>query len=86
MATMSDLPGAGRALGKLYSRGGKILEHAISRLAHRLGYGPFAAFERMTSGAVTYIENIGSKPVEKWSGELDDLCMQSWYSLLKYAR
>ena len=45
-ATMSDLPGPGRGLDKLYSRAGKILELCIYRFAHRCGYGPPAVYER----------------------------------------
>ena len=43
---MSDLPGPGRGLGKLYSRAGKILELCIYRFAHKCGYGPHAVYER----------------------------------------
>jgi hypothetical protein len=45
--TMSDLPGPGRGIGKLYSRGGRRLEKCISRVAHKLGYGPLAIAKRM---------------------------------------
>ena len=45
-ATMSDLPGPGRGIGRLYSRAGKILELCIYRFAHRCGYGPHAVYER----------------------------------------
>lgn len=39
-ATASDLPGPGRILGNLYSRGGRPLERALGRLAHRIGLLP----------------------------------------------
>lgn len=39
-ATASDLPGPGRILGNLYSRGGRPLERALGRLAHRVGLLP----------------------------------------------
>jgi hypothetical protein len=47
MATASNLPGPGRGLGKLYSRGGRILERSISLIAHKLGFGPYAVSLRM---------------------------------------
>ncbi|KAH8110203.1 hypothetical protein DFH11DRAFT_814193 [Phellopilus nigrolimitatus] len=40
--TASDLPGAGRTLGLLYSRWGRALESSMNRFAHRRGYGPDA--------------------------------------------
>jgi hypothetical protein len=46
-ATTSDLPGPGRGIGKLYSRGGRILERSISLIAHKLGFGPYAVALRM---------------------------------------
>jgi hypothetical protein len=45
--TASNLVGAGRGIGKLYSRGGRILERAISTIAHRLGFGPYAVSLRI---------------------------------------
>lgn len=46
-ATMSDLPGAGRLLGNLYSFLGRKLEAAIGRTAERMGYGPRVVAERI---------------------------------------
>jgi hypothetical protein len=46
-ATASDLPGPGRGIGKLYSKGGRILERAISAIAHNLGFGPYAVSHRI---------------------------------------
>jgi hypothetical protein len=46
-ATMSDLPGPGRAIGSLYSRGGRALERMLSNIAHNWGFGPHAAYLRM---------------------------------------
>ncbi|EJC99807.1 uncharacterized protein FOMMEDRAFT_31069 [Fomitiporia mediterranea MF3/22] len=46
-ATASDLPGAGRTLGNLYSYFGKRLETLLSRLAERHGYGPTAIEKRV---------------------------------------
>ena len=43
---MSDLPGPGRGIGKLFSRAGKILELCIYQFAHRCGYGPHAVCEQ----------------------------------------
>lgn len=46
-ATMSDLPGAGRLLGNLYSYLGRRLENAIGMTAERMGYGPRVVAERI---------------------------------------
>ena len=45
--TASNRTGAGRALGNLYSRGGRSLEAAIGRVAHKLGFGPSAVALRV---------------------------------------
>ncbi|EJC99313.1 uncharacterized protein FOMMEDRAFT_31373 [Fomitiporia mediterranea MF3/22] len=45
--TASDLPGAGRILGNLYSFLGKRLEETLNRLAERCGYGPRAIEDRI---------------------------------------
>lgn len=46
-ATMSNLPGAGRTLGKLYSRWGYALEISLGTLAHKGGFGPDAVADRI---------------------------------------
>jgi hypothetical protein len=48
-STASNLVGAGRGIGNLYSRGGRILERAISNIAHKLGFGPYAVSLRIMS-------------------------------------
>ena len=61
---MSDLPGPGRVIGKLYSGAGKILERCIYRFAHRCGYGPHAVYERFVAvcGSSDWIESEFSFP------------------------
>jgi hypothetical protein len=46
-ATASNLPGPGRFIGNLYSRGDRILERSMSLIAHKLRYGPYAVSFRM---------------------------------------
>jgi hypothetical protein len=72
MATASNLPGPGRGLGKLYSRGGRILERSISLIAHRLGFGPYAVSLRM----------IG--PVSVQLGIEMSIFCKAWRSMLMY--
>lgn len=45
--TESNLPGAGRLLGKLYSSAGKKLEKAMARFVNRAGYGPEATYAKL---------------------------------------
>ena len=45
--TMSNLIGAGRTLGNLYSSAGKKIEHTLNRAAHRAGYGPDAIYQKL---------------------------------------
>lgn len=47
MATVSNRPGAGRCIGNLYSRGGRVLERWVGRIAHDCGFGPVAVFQRL---------------------------------------
>jgi hypothetical protein len=56
-STASNLVGAGRGIGKLYSRGGRILERAISDIAHKLGFGPYAVSQRIIS-LITMVAHI----------------------------
>ena len=46
-ATESDRPGAGRVLGKVFSRVGQTLEAFMNGLAERNGLGPSAVVERI---------------------------------------
>jgi hypothetical protein len=41
-STTTDLPGPGRVLGSLFSKGGKIVSHIVDRGAEKLGHGPDA--------------------------------------------
>lgn len=46
--TMSNIPGAGRIIDKfIYSKGGRLLQVAMDRLAHRMGMGPIACAQRI---------------------------------------
>ena len=45
--TMSNLPGAGRVLGNLYSIAGRRLERTVGSFAHRAGIGPNATYEKI---------------------------------------
>lgn len=46
--TMSNIPGAGRIIDKfIYSKGGRLLQGAMDRFAHRMGMGPIACAQRI---------------------------------------
>ena len=47
-ATMSNLPGAGRTLGNLYSKWGFALEESLGIFAHKRGFGPEAVADRIS--------------------------------------
>ena len=46
-ATASNLVGAGRTIGLLYSSGGRRLEGLLANLAQRSGYGPWARYSEL---------------------------------------
>jgi hypothetical protein len=46
-STVSNMAGAGRTIGQLMSRSGRVLESTLSRGAERLGFGPAAAVRRL---------------------------------------
>ena len=45
--TASNLPGAGRTLGNVYSSLGRLLEEGLGTLAHKLGQGPRAKAKKI---------------------------------------
>lgn len=48
--TRTDNPGPGRLLDKfVYQRAGRAIERTLARVAHRAGYGPVAAAQRILS-------------------------------------
>ncbi|KAI5121785.1 hypothetical protein M0805_009777 [Coniferiporia weirii] len=47
--TATNLPGPGRLLGKLYSKGGRILENRLNKIANEAGRGPDACAARIKS-------------------------------------
>ena len=50
--TVSSLLGPGRVLGKFLSHLGNGLEKQLGLVADKLGYGPLAAYWRLTRGAI----------------------------------
>lgn len=44
---MSNLVGTGRVIGNLYSFTGKRLERALGDIAHRVGLGPEAVYDKI---------------------------------------
>lgn len=56
--TASDLPGAGRTLGRVYSFLGRRLEHALNTLAHLGGHGPGNATIRVVKRDYAYGRTI----------------------------
>ena len=80
---MSDLPGPGRAVGKLYSRAGRILELCIYRFAHRCGFGPHAVYERFW--AVVEVRYVYLW-IDRWDNEVKAKTGIVWDTLLKYAQ
>lgn len=46
-STVSNLVGTGRVIGNLYSFTGKRLERALGDIAHRVGLGPEAVYEKI---------------------------------------
>ena len=80
---MSDLPGPGRGLGKLYSRAGKILELCIFRFAHRCGYGPHAVYERFCAADAIVFVNFWAVG---WNDEVTAKTAIVWDTLLEYAQ
>lgn len=53
--TRTDIPGAGRTLGKVFSRGGRRLERYFGQLASSLGFGPQAVVQ----GVLTRLAQAG---------------------------
>lgn len=94
--TMSNLPGPGRTLGKLYSSAGRSLEKSFGRLAHAAGYGPFAASQRLValcgqpSGQPLWLSwehiSVGKDDYMKGLLKLQDDAMPDCWRLLKYAK
>lgn len=83
--TMSNLPGTGRILDKLYRAGGRKLERLLGGLAQRAGYGPVAVSKRIRQLAWDLSNSSGtglqSQPT-KVQKELSELCRR----LLHYAQ
>ena len=80
---MSDLPGPGRGIDKLYSRAGRILELCIYRFAHRCGYGPHAVYERFSTLAHTRI--LRFMFFQDGNGVIAKTAI-AWDKLLEYAQ
>ena len=83
-ATMSDLPGPGRSLDKLYSRAGRILELCIYRFAHRCGYGPHAVYGRFCTLVIRPQYPLFMRPND--SAKAKAIMPIVWDALLKYAQ
>ncbi len=75
---MSNLPGAGRILGNLYSRAGASLERNAGRLAYRSGIGKYVKAERELTELWDAVDSRGM-PDEELNARLCE-------TLLKYAR
>lgn len=83
--TMSNLPGTGRILDKLYRTGGRKLERLLGRLAQRAGYGPVAVSLRIRQLAWDLSNSSGTglqSQSTKVQKELSELCRR----LLHYAQ
>lgn len=48
-STASNLVGAGRILGSLYSSTGRRLEKSMGNIAHKAGLGPEAIYQRIST-------------------------------------
>lgn len=48
-STASNLVGAGRTLGSLYSSTGRRLEKTMGNIAHKAGLGPEAIYQRISA-------------------------------------
>lgn len=68
-ATASDLPGPGRILGNLYSRGGRPLERALGRFAHRVGLFPRSVDPGVDARGATE-ESEGSRSINYTMSDL----------------
>lgn len=81
--TMSNLPGTGRILDKLYRAGGRKVERCLGRLAQRAGYGPDAVSLRIRQIArdLSYSSGTGRQST-KVQKALSELCRR----LLHYAQ
>lgn len=65
-ATMSNLPGTGRILDKVYSRLGAIAVRRLKRLALKMGYSPDAALARIER-QLTEMLNDRIEQTEPWA-------------------
>lgn len=75
--TASNLAGAGRTLGILYSRGGLALESTLGRLAHKAGFGPQAAWKRLW-GLISKQgqDDLPAEAQQSYDAELSRRCKQ----------
>lgn len=55
--TMSNVIGAGRTLGGLYSRTGRAFERYLALAAHKAGYGPQAVYNKLLVTKESRIRN-----------------------------
>ena len=86
-ATMSDLPGPGRALDALYSRAGRILERFINVNAHRCGFGPYATTIRLADyvAARKNSREIYGRGVFGIIVRQVEVVEKGWMKMLRYA-
>lgn len=93
--TATNLPGAGRLLGNLYTVGGRLLESRMNKIAIKSGRGPDACAERIRKAVIgePYLEEdlmkIQVKIRDRWKAknlsDHDRLLFPECRLLLRYA-